>query len=140
VIAARSYVAVLAAGTPPDPAGGFNARRRVHAGPQRAWDGAGYGGGRCDEHGAGGHHHGVAPKAFLAATNLRSPGVHDYTDDAAIAQALEDALADGMDIAVLSLGSPAFSGPLDQGRFAACRRGLRAMWRLRRWRTRSARG
>ena len=116
VIAARSYVAVLAAGTPPDPAVDStpdDVSMRDHSGHGTALAMVAAG---VTNTGPADTITGVAPKAFLGSYKIfGSPGVHDYTDDAAIAQALEDALADGMDIAVLSLGSPAFSGPLDQG-------------------------
>ncbi len=62
---------------------------------------------------------GVAPKAFLGNYKVfGSPQVNDFAGDDAIIRALEDALADGMDIASLSLGGPAFTGPLDSG--SAC--------------------
>jgi len=58
---------------------------------------------------------GVAPKAYLGNYKIfGSPGVNDFTSTAALVQALEDAFSDGMDIAVLSLGYPAFGAPLDQ--------------------------
>lgn len=59
---------------------------------------------------------GMAPHAFLG--NYRifgSPGVNDTTSDDVIIAAAEDAMADGMDMISLSLGAPAFSGPLDAG-------------------------
>jgi uncharacterized protein (TIGR03437 family) len=59
---------------------------------------------------------GVAPKAFLGNYKVfGSPGVNDFTYYSAISQALQDALADGMDIVTLSLneGDGALYGPLD---------------------------
>ncbi|HKE29949.1 MAG TPA: S8 family serine peptidase [Bryobacteraceae bacterium] len=59
---------------------------------------------------------GVAPKAFLGNYKVfGSPGVNDGATYAAVHQALEDALADGMDIVTLSLneGEPVQYGPLD---------------------------
>ncbi len=62
---------------------------------------------------------GVAPKAFLGNYKVfGSPEVNGTASDAGIIAALDDAIADGMDIANLSLGGPAFYGPLDTG--AAC--------------------
>ncbi len=62
---------------------------------------------------------GVAPKAYLGNYKVfGSPEVNETTPDDPIIMALEDALNDHMDIASLSLGSPALTGPLDSG--AAC--------------------
>ena len=62
---------------------------------------------------------GVAPKAFLGNYKIfGSPGVNDGASDEVIIQAFEDALADHMDVASLSVGGAAFTGPLDTG--AAC--------------------
>lgn len=62
---------------------------------------------------------GVAPKAFLGNYKIfGSPGVNDGASDEVIIQALEDALNDHMDVASLSIGGPALSGPLETG--AAC--------------------
>ncbi|MCC6539931.1 MAG: S8 family serine peptidase [Bryobacterales bacterium] len=59
---------------------------------------------------------GVAPKAFLGNYKIfGSPGVNDGTYTSAVVPALEDAIADGMDIAVLSFGRPAEWAPLDEG-------------------------
>ena len=59
---------------------------------------------------------GVAPKAFLGNYKVfGSPEVNGTASDAGIIQALDDAIGDGMDIANLSLGGPAFYGPLDAG-------------------------
>jgi minor extracellular serine protease Vpr len=59
---------------------------------------------------------GIAPKAFLGNYKIfGSPEVNDGASDDVIIQAIEDALSDGMDVASLSVGGPAFSGPLDSG-------------------------
>jgi minor extracellular serine protease Vpr len=57
---------------------------------------------------------GVAPKAFLG--NYKVFGSDDVNPNGSgnIEQALEDAVTDGMDVVNLSLGSPAYGGPLDQ--------------------------
>jgi uncharacterized protein (TIGR03437 family) len=58
---------------------------------------------------------GIAPKAFLGNYKIYgTPGINDYTSGAVVIQALEDALADGMNIAVLASGGAAIYGPLDQ--------------------------
>ncbi len=57
---------------------------------------------------------GMAPKAFIGNYKIfGSPGLNDYTTDDVVVQALTDALADGMDVVTLSLGTPADWGPLD---------------------------
>jgi len=62
---------------------------------------------------------GMAPKAYLGNYKIfGSPEVNDGATDDVIIMALEDALNDHMDVASLSLGSPALTGPLDTG--AAC--------------------
>jgi uncharacterized protein (TIGR03437 family) len=59
---------------------------------------------------------GMAPKAYLGNYKITgSPGVLDGASDADMIQAIEDALADGMDIASLSVVGPAFTGALDTG-------------------------
>ena len=59
---------------------------------------------------------GIAPKAFLGNYKIYgTPGINDQATAAVAIQALEDALSDGMDIAVLPYGSPAHTGPFDQG-------------------------
>src|SRR5207247_1900982 len=59
---------------------------------------------------------GVAPKAWLGSYKVfGSPGVNDFTGGQTVINALEDAFTDGMDIAILSLGAPALSGPDDTG-------------------------
>jgi minor extracellular serine protease Vpr len=57
---------------------------------------------------------GVAPRAWIGNYKIfGTPGVNDNTTYAAAIQALEDALGDGMDIAVLAFGSLPLNGPLD---------------------------
>ncbi len=63
---------------------------------------------------------GVAPKAFLASYKVfGTPGVNDDSDpatfDEAVIQAVNDAFTDGVDIAVMALGSPALWGFSDAG-------------------------
>lgn len=115
IIVARSYVRTIAGGAPSqDRPDDVSARDRVGHGTAVAMAAAGmtntYGPETIT---------GVAPKAFLGSYKVfGSPGVNDYTSQDAIIEALEDAFNDGMDVAVLSLGSPAFVAPLDTG--AAC--------------------
>ena len=56
---------------------------------------------------------GVAPKAFLGSYKIF--GSDDVNPNGAgnIISALDDAISDGMDVVNLSLGSPAYTGPLD---------------------------
>ena len=63
---------------------------------------------------------GVAPKAYLGNYKVfGTPGVNDDSDpltfDEAVIQAIEDAYADGVDIAVVALGAPALWGSSDAG-------------------------
>jgi minor extracellular serine protease Vpr len=116
VIVARSYVHMLAAGSPPDPAAtsrpdDLSARDRVGHGTGLAGIAAG-----VPVTGPAGPMTGMAPKAFLGNYKVfGSPGVNDYTTGDVVIAALEDAVEDGMDMAVLSLGAPAMSGPFDTG-------------------------
>ena len=116
VIVARSYVAQLAAGTAPNPA----ATSRPDDYSAQDLDGHGTAVAMC----VGGETNtgpsatitGMAPKAYLGNYKVfGSPEINPFSEGDVIISALEDALNDGMDIAELSLGSPAFSGPLDQG-------------------------
>ena len=113
VIAARSYVNMLVGTDPatnrPDD---LSPRDRVGHGTAVAMIAAG---GRAT--GPAGTITGVAPRAWLGNYKVfGSPGVNGrFTYDDVILQALEDAAADGMNIAVLSLGAPATWGPLDRG-------------------------
>jgi minor extracellular serine protease Vpr len=59
---------------------------------------------------------GIAPKAFLGNYKIfGTPGVNDGASSAGIISAINDAVDDGMDVAVLSLGGPAFFSPLATG-------------------------
>ncbi len=59
---------------------------------------------------------GVAPKAYLGNYKiLGSPGVNDVTFSDVVTMALEDAVADRMDVVALALGTPALFGPNDRG-------------------------
>lgn len=58
---------------------------------------------------------GVAPRAFIGNYKVfGTTGVNDVTFPNVVIKALEEALADGMDIASLNLGQPAGYGPLDR--------------------------
>ena len=120
VIVARSYVQILAAGTDPNnPAADsmpddYSPRDRVGHGTALASIAAGK-----TTAAPSATLTGIAPKAFLGNYKVfGSPGTNDGASDAAIIQAIDDVVNDGMDIAVLSLGGPALSGPLDTG--SAC--------------------
>src|ERR1043166_1109960 len=57
---------------------------------------------------------GVAPKAWLGSDKVfGSPGVNDGATDAAILKAIDDAVADGMDVINLSLGTIEATRPED---------------------------
>ena len=119
VIVARSYVSELAVGTPPNPAADSrpddtSPRDHIGHGTALAMTAAGE-----TNTGPAATITGMAPKAYLGNYKIfGSPGINDFSGGDVIITALEQALLDGMDVAVLSLGSPAFSGPLDTG--AAC--------------------
>ena len=117
VIVARSYVRQLAAGSDPaNPAldsrpDDYSPRDRTGHGTATASVAAGE-----TNNGPAATITGMAPRAFLGNYKIfGSDQVNGYTDDAIIILAMEDALKDGMDIVSLSLGAPAFSGPLDTG-------------------------
>lgn len=96
VIVARSYVDLLRF-FDPDP----SAQDHVGHGTALAEIAAGVG-----HEGPMGWVSGVAPRAYIG--NYRifgTPGFNDTTTDAAILKAIDDAVADGMDIINLSLGS-----------------------------------
>jgi minor extracellular serine protease Vpr len=121
VIVARSYVRQLAAGSDPNnPAADsrpddYSPRDRSGHGTATASCAAAV----SNTGPAGLTFTGMAPKAYLGNYKIfGSPTVYDSTTDDVIIMALEDALKDHMDVASLSLGSPAFTGPLDTG--AAC--------------------
>ncbi|MGC8795347.1 MAG: S8 family serine peptidase, partial [Bryobacteraceae bacterium] len=117
VIVARSYVEMLAAGTPPNPAEDSRPddptpRDRVGHGTAVAVIAAGR-----QVAAPSTTISGVAPKAFLGNYKIfGSPGVNDSTYGDVVVTALEDAFRDGMDIVTLSLGSAALYGPLDTGK------------------------
>lgn len=116
VIVARSYVRQLAAGSDPNnPA----ADSRPDDYTPRDRDGHGTSVASCAAaSGAGGTVpiRGMAPKAYLGNYKIYgSPQVNDFTSDDVIIQALEDAIADGMDIISFSSGGSPFTGPLDTG-------------------------
>jgi uncharacterized protein (TIGR03437 family) len=128
VIVARSYVGLLAAGggvNPSEPQldsrpDDITPRDHEGHGTAVATCAAGVTGTVTPAVAAGGSSSvaigGVAPKAYLG--NYRvygSPEVNDTTTDAAIIMALDDAIADGMDVINFSSGGPATSGPLDTG-------------------------
>ena len=121
VIVARSYVPLDAAGSdlnnpaPDSTPDDYTPRDRVGHGTGTASAAAGV----LNTGPTGVAFNGVAPKAFLGNYKVfGSPNVNDGAADDAIIMAVEDALNDGMDIASISLGGPAFTGPLDTG--AAC--------------------
>ena len=118
VIVARSYVRLAAAGTDPqNPAADsrpddYSPRDRIGHGTAVASCAAGM----PVMSPAGLMLTGVAPKAYLGNYKIfGSPEVNETTPDDPIIMALEDALNDHMDIASLSPGSPALTGPLDSG-------------------------
>ncbi len=128
VIVARSYVGLLAAGgtiNPSEPQldsrpDDITPRDHEGHGTAVATCAAGLTGTVTPAVAAGGSGSvsigGVAPKAYLG--NYRvygSPEVNDTTTDAAIITALDDAIADGMDVINFSSGGPALSGALDTG-------------------------
>ncbi len=113
VIVARSYVPVLNSGnattsTPDD----YSPRDREGHGTATAMAAAG-----VTNAGPSDTITGVAPRAFLGSYKVfGSPGVNPFASGDAIIEAIDDAFNDGMDIASLSLGGPALTGPLDSGR------------------------
>jgi minor extracellular serine protease Vpr len=123
VIVARSYVAFDAAGDPDDPASDstpddYTPRDRVGHGTGTASAAAGVSntGPALAASGSSLTFNGMAPKAFLGNYKVfGSPEVNDFASEPAIIMAIEDALNDSMDVASLSLGGPAITGPLDTG-------------------------
>ena len=122
VIVARSYIRQLAAGTnPANPAADsrpddYSARDHIGHGTATASTAAAL----ISQTAANGVTiSGMAPKAYIGSYKVfGSPTVNDGTYGDIEAQAIEDALKDGMDIVSFSGGGPAFTGPLDTG--AAC--------------------
>jgi minor extracellular serine protease Vpr len=120
VIVARSYVSALAAGTGSDPIqdsrpDDFSARDLVGHGTALASIAAGE-----TTVAPLVTINGMAPRAYLGNYKIfGSEEINGFTDSSAIDPALEDAATkDHMNVAVLSLGGPAFTGPADSG--AAC--------------------
>lgn len=113
VIVARSYVDMLISSDPaesrPDD---LSPRDRVGHGTGVAMIAAG----RPSDSPLG-RVQGVAPAAWLGSYKIfGSPGVNDdFTYDDVLIWALTDALEDGMDVAIVSLGAPAVWGPRDAG-------------------------
>jgi minor extracellular serine protease Vpr len=116
VIVARSYVRLLAAGSSPNPAADsrpddLSPRDRIGHGTATASCAAG-----ALNYSPVVKFSGVAPRAFLGNYKIfGSPQLNDTSGDDIIISALEDAFNDGMDVVSLSVGGPAFSGPLDSG-------------------------
>jgi minor extracellular serine protease Vpr len=116
VIVARSYVRQLAAGTPPNPEvdsrpDDYSPRDRIGHGTANASIAAG-----VTNQGPAATITGIAPKAYLGNYKVfGSPEVNDFSQEDVLIAALEDAVKDGMDVASLSIGGPALSGPLDSG-------------------------
>ncbi len=97
VIVARSYVDLLS--TPDDD---ISARDRTGHGTATAMAAAG-----VLTTGPLATISGVAPKAYLGSYKVfGSPGVNDMSDESVVLKAIDDAVADGMDVINLSLGSP----------------------------------
>jgi len=113
VIVARSYMPLLNSGSAANSRPDDNSPRdRVGHGTAVAMAAAG-----VTNTGPSDTITGVAPKAFLGSYKVfGSPGVNSFTSGDLIIRAIEDAFNDGMDIVSLSLGSPAFAGPLDSGK------------------------
>jgi minor extracellular serine protease Vpr len=115
VIVARSYVSMIAAGTnPANPAADslpddYSARDRVGHGSAVAAIAAGV------QNSAGSvAFSGMAPKAYLGSYKIYgSPLVSFGATEGVLIKALDDAVADGMDVINMSSGAPAFAGALD---------------------------
>ncbi len=104
IIVARSYVDQL-----PNP-DDTSPRDRNGAGTAAAMIAAG-----VRNSGPAGTITGIAPKAWLGNYKIfGSTGINDTTRGTLVIQALEDAVNDGMDIAVLPLGDPATFDPLER--------------------------
>jgi minor extracellular serine protease Vpr len=96
VIVARSYTTLLSSRDPDN-----SPRDRVGHGTALAMIAAG-----ATNTGPEGSITGVAPKAYIGNYKIfGTPGVNDSATDDAILQAIEDAVADGMDILSMSFGS-----------------------------------
>jgi minor extracellular serine protease Vpr len=117
VIVARSYVDLDSVGYDPnDPVAtshpdDYSPRDRIGHGTAIAMIAAG-----VQNTGPAGTIQGVAPKAFLGNYKIfGSPSINQFARFAAFEKALEDALADGMDVVTLSMseGDPVWFAPLD---------------------------
>ncbi len=116
VIIARSYVGALASGyftpdgtTRPDD---ISPRDRLGHGTANAMISAG----GTNTSPLGISITGMAPKAWIGSYKVfGSTAVNPYTGGEVLIQAIDQALSDGMNIASISLGSPAETGPLDTG-------------------------
>jgi uncharacterized protein (TIGR03437 family) len=118
VIVARSYVPQIVQGNisnPSNPAADsmpddYSARDRVGHGTAVASAAAG------NQNAGTVTFTGMAPKAYLGSYKIwGTSGVNDNPPASVWIQALEDALNDGMDVASISSGAPALTGPLDTG-------------------------
>ena len=113
IIAVRSYVSLLVAGDRPaiSRPDDVTPRDRVGHGTSVAFVAAG-----SQVTSPLGTASGVAPKAWIGNYKvLGSPGVNDYTFTDIFIQALDDAVKDGMNIAIYSYGANALWGPNDRG-------------------------
>ncbi|MGA2186137.1 MAG: S8 family serine peptidase [Bryobacteraceae bacterium] len=128
VIVARSYVGLLAAGGAIDPnhpeldsrPDDISPRDHEGHGTALASCAAGVAATATPSVAAGGSGTvsigGVAPKAYLGNYRIYgSPELNDTTTSDIIIMALDDAVADGMDVVSLSSGGPAISGALETG-------------------------
>jgi minor extracellular serine protease Vpr len=121
VIVARSYVSLLSAGTDPSNLAAdsrpddYSPRDRVGHGTGTASCAAG----ASNTSPSGLVINGMAPKAYVGNYKVfGSPGLNDFTFDEPMINALNDAVADKMDVVSMSIGGLAITGPLDTG--AAC--------------------
>jgi len=120
VIVARSYVRQIAAGYEVDPVNNPAAQSMPDDYSPRDRDGHGTGVAAA----AAGNQNsapavpfsGMAPKAFLGNYKVYgTSGVNDYPTADVWIQAVDDAVADGMDVINFSSGVPALTGALNQG-------------------------
>ena len=115
VIVARSYVPMVAAGTAANPAS--NSTPDDFSARDRDGHGSGVAAAAAANQISGGTvpFSGMAPKAWLGNYKIfGSAQVSDgLTTESVVIQAIDDALNDGMDVANLSSGTPAYTGPLD---------------------------
>ncbi len=115
VIAARSYVKYMVAGSGSDPA--VNSRPDDLSPRDRGGHGTAVAASAAaNQTVAGITFSGVAPKAWIGNYKVYgSPDVNDGSSADAVIQALEDALLDGMDVINYSSGGPAVGDPLATG-------------------------